>query len=91
LSSTADGATDVSLNQRYLKFRTSITSWANLSAITISSNVKLCNLEVVKLYDGSEQWLRKISVIFEAMGLYELFVSGIDPSPLASAEDLLTF
>jgi hypothetical protein len=32
-----------------------------------------------------------MSVIFEAMGLYEIFVSGIDPSPLASVEELITF
>jgi hypothetical protein len=30
-------------------------------------------------------------VIFEAMGFYEIVVSGIDPSPLASAEKLITF
>jgi hypothetical protein len=32
-----------------------------------------------------------MSVIFEAIGLYEIVVSGIDPSPLASAEELITF
>jgi hypothetical protein len=32
-----------------------------------------------------------MSVIFEVMGLYEIVVSGIDPSPLAPAEDLITF
>jgi hypothetical protein len=32
-----------------------------------------------------------MSVIFEAMGLYEIGISVIDPSPLASAEDLITF
>jgi hypothetical protein len=31
-----------------------------------------------------------MSVIFEAMGLYAIVVSGIDPSPLASAEELIT-
>jgi hypothetical protein len=31
-----------------------------------------------------------MSVIFEAMDLYEIVVSGIDPSPLASAEELIT-
>jgi hypothetical protein len=30
-------------------------------------------------------------VIFEVLGLYEIIVSGIDPSPLASAEELITF
>jgi uncharacterized membrane protein len=32
-----------------------------------------------------------MSVIFEAMGLYKIVVSGIDLSPLASAEELITF
>jgi hypothetical protein len=32
-----------------------------------------------------------MSVIFEAMGLYEIVVSGIDPSSLASVEELITF
>jgi hypothetical protein len=32
-----------------------------------------------------------MSVIFEAVGLYEILVSGIDPSPLASVEELITF
>jgi hypothetical protein len=34
---------------------------------------------------------QKISVIFEVMGLYKIVVMGIDPSPLASAEELITF
>jgi hypothetical protein len=33
----------------------------------------------------------KKSVIFEAKGRYEIGVSGIDPSPLASEEELITF
>jgi hypothetical protein len=32
-----------------------------------------------------------MSVIFEAMGLYKIVVTGIDPSPLASAEELIIF
>jgi hypothetical protein len=32
-----------------------------------------------------------MSVIFEAIGLYEIVVLGIDPAPLASAEELITF
>jgi hypothetical protein len=28
-------------------------------------------------------------IIFEAMGLIEIVVSGIDPSPLASAKELI--
>jgi hypothetical protein len=30
-------------------------------------------------------------LIFEEMGLYEIVVSGIDPSPLAFAEELIIF
>jgi hypothetical protein len=57
----------------------------------VSSNVKLDNVEVLKSSDGYELWSQKMSVIFEAMGLYEIVVTGIDPSPLASAEELITF
>jgi hypothetical protein len=32
-----------------------------------------------------------MSVIFEAMGLYEIVVSDISPSPHASVEELITF
>jgi hypothetical protein len=32
-----------------------------------------------------------MSVIFEAMGLYEIVVIGIDPSSLTSGEELITF
>jgi hypothetical protein len=32
-----------------------------------------------------------MSVIFEGMGLYEMVVAGIDPSPFASGEELITF
>jgi hypothetical protein len=34
---------------------------------------------------------KKMSLIIEVMALYEIVVSGIDPSPLESAEDLITF
>jgi hypothetical protein len=30
-------------------------------------------------------------IILEEMGLYEIVISGINPSPLASAEQLITF
>jgi hypothetical protein len=63
---------------------------AKLSAVTISSNVKLDNVEVLKSYDGYELWSQKMSLIFEAMGFYEIDESGIDPSPLASAKELIT-
>jgi hypothetical protein len=50
----------------------------------------LDNFEVLKLSDGYELWSQNMSVIFEAMGLYEIVVSGIDLSPFASAEELIT-
>jgi hypothetical protein len=51
----------------------------------------LDNVDVLKSFDGYELWSHKMSVIFEVMGLYEIVVSGIDPSSLASAEELITF
>jgi hypothetical protein len=90
-SSAADTAAGLGLDPEYLKFRQSISSSAKLSAVTVSSNVKLDNVEVLKSSDGYELWSQKMSVIFEVMGLYEIIVSGIDPSPLASAEELITF
>jgi hypothetical protein len=32
-----------------------------------------------------------MSIIFEVMGLYKIVVMGIDPSPLAFTEELITF
>jgi hypothetical protein len=90
-SSAADAAAGLGLDPEYLKFQQSISSLAKLSSVTISSNVKLDNVEVVKCSDSYELWSQIMSVIFEAMGLYEIIVSGIDPSSLASAEDLITF
>jgi hypothetical protein len=60
-------------------------------AVTVSSNVKLDHVEVLKSSDGYELWSQKQSVILEAIGLYEIVVSVIDLSPLASAEELITF
>jgi hypothetical protein len=90
-SSAADSAASHGLDPEYLKFRQSISSSAKLSAVTVSSNVKLDNVEVLKSSDGYELWSQKMSVFFEAMGLYEIVVSGLDPSPLACAEELITF
>jgi hypothetical protein len=90
-SSAADASAGLGLDPEYLTFRQSISSLAKLSAVTVSSNVKLDNVEVLKSSDGYELWSHKMSVIFEAMGLYESVVSGIDPSPLVSAEELITF
>jgi hypothetical protein len=90
-SSAADAAAGLGLDLEYLKLRQSISSSTKLSAVTVSSNVKLDNVEVLKSSDGYELWSQKMSVIFEARGLYEIVVSGIEPSPLASAEELITF
>jgi hypothetical protein len=90
-SSAADAAAGLGLDPEYLKFQQSISSSAKLLAVTISSNVKLDNVEVRKSSDGYELWSQQMSVIFEVMGLYEIVVLGIDPSPLASAEELITF
>jgi hypothetical protein len=51
----------------------------------------LDNVAVLKSSGGYELWLQKMWVIFEAMGLYAIVVSGIDPSPLPSGEELITF
>jgi hypothetical protein len=73
-----------------LQFWQLISSLAKLSTVTISFNVKLDNVKVLKSSDSYELCSQEISVIFKAIGLYETFVSGIDPSPLASAEVLIT-
>jgi hypothetical protein len=90
-SSAADAAAGLGLDLEYQKSRQLISSSAKLSAVTISSNVKLDNVEVLKSSDGYELWSQKMSGIFKAMGLYEIVVSGIDPSPLAAAEELIIF
>jgi hypothetical protein len=59
--------------------------------ITVSPNLKLDNVEVLKSFDGYELCFYKISIIFKGMGLYKIIVMGIDLSPLASAEELITF
>jgi hypothetical protein len=90
-SSVVDAAAGLGLDPEYLKFQQSILSSAKLSAVTVSSNIKLDNVEVLKPSDGYELWSQKFAVLFDAMGLYEIVVSGIDPSPLASVEELITF
>jgi hypothetical protein len=47
--------------------------------------------EVLKSSASYEVLSQKMLGIFDAMGLYEIGVSGIDPSPLASVEELITF
>jgi hypothetical protein len=91
LSSTADADAGLGFDPEYLKYWQSISLSAKLSAVTVSSNVKLDNVEVLKSSDGYDLWSQKMLVIVVVMGLYEIVVSGIDQSSLASAEDLITF
>jgi hypothetical protein len=90
-SSAADAAAGLGLDPEYLKFGQSISSSAKLSAVNGSSNVKLDNVEVLKSSDGYELWSQKMSITFQTMGLYEIIVSGMYPSPLASAVESITF
>jgi hypothetical protein len=90
-SSAADSDSGLDLDPDYLKFRLWIWSVAKLSAITISSNVKLRNVEILKLSSHNTLWSQKMSAMFEVMWLYEIVVMGIHPSPLISAEELITF
>jgi hypothetical protein len=86
-----DAAAGLGIDPDYLKSQRSISSSGKLSALIISSNVKLDNGEVLKSSDGYELWSQKMSVMFKTIGVYEIGQSGIDRSPLASAEDLITF
>jgi hypothetical protein len=85
-SSTADPGAGLGLDPEYLKFPQSISLLEQLSPVTVSSNIKLDTIEVLKSSDCYEHWSQKMLVIFEAMALYEIGVSGIDPCPLASAK-----
>jgi hypothetical protein len=67
-SFAADAAAGLAVYPESLKFRQSIVSSAKLLAVTISSNIKLDNVEVLKSTDGYELFSQKILVIFEAMG-----------------------
>jgi hypothetical protein len=64
---------------------------AKVWAITVSFNIMWDNVEVLKSSYGYELLVQKMLVILEAMGLYEINVMGIDPSPLASVEEVFTF
>jgi hypothetical protein len=64
-----DAAAGIGLDPEYLKFRQSISSSAQLSAITVSFNVKLDTVEVLKSSYGYELWSQKLSLILEAMGV----------------------
>jgi hypothetical protein len=60
-------------------------------AITVSSNVKLNNVEVLKFSNGYELWLQKMSLIVEVLSSQEIVVTAINPSPLAFVEQWITF
>jgi hypothetical protein len=90
-SSAADAAAGLGLDLEYLKFRQSISSSAKLSAITVSSNIKLDNVEVLSRPTAMNCGHQKMSVIFEGDGPVRNCCMGIDPSLLASAEELITF
>jgi hypothetical protein len=53
-SSAAEAAAGLGIDPVYLQFQQSILSSANLLAITIFSNVKLDNVEVLKSSNGYE-------------------------------------
>jgi hypothetical protein len=89
--SAADAATGLGLNRECLKFQQSISSLAKLSAVTISSQVKFDNVEVLKLSHSYELCSQKLSVILEVIGLYEIVGTGIDPSSLTSGLEFITF
>jgi hypothetical protein len=89
-TSTMDAA-GLGFNPKSLKYGQMISLSAKLSAVTVSSNVKLYNIEVLKSSYCYELWSQKISVIFKVMGLYKIVVLGIDLFPLASLTELITF
>jgi hypothetical protein len=91
LSSALEAASSFGLDPDYRKFWQSNSLSAKLWAVTVSSNVKLYNVEVLKLSDCYELWSQKMTVIFEAMSLYEIVISGINLYPLVSAKKLITF
>jgi hypothetical protein len=91
LSSAADAAACLGLNLYYLKFWHSILSLAKLLTFTVSSNVKLDHIEVLKSPHDDELWSQNISVIIEGIGDYNIVISEIDPSLLVCAEELITF
>jgi hypothetical protein len=67
LYSAADATAGLSLDPENFKFWQSISSLAKLSAVSVSSNIKLDNVEVLKSANSNELWSQKMPVIFEAM------------------------
>jgi hypothetical protein len=65
LSSAVDAPAGLGLDPEYLKFRQSISSSAKLFAVTVSSTIKLDNVEILMSYDGYELWSQNLWVIFD--------------------------
>jgi hypothetical protein len=91
ISSVAYAAAGLSLDLEYLKLLQLISSSAQVLAIIGFSNGKLDNDELLKSSDSYELWSPKMLIIFEAIGLSEIVVRGINPSALGCAEELITF
>jgi hypothetical protein len=89
-SCAADAATALGLDQQYPQFRHSISCLSMLSAVTISSEVELNNIELLKQSDSYKLLSQKILVIFEAMSVNNFVNSGIDQSPCAAMKELIT-
>jgi hypothetical protein len=91
LTSVTDTGASLGLVLDYLKFLQSTLSSAKLLAISVSSNIKLDDVEVLKSSNRYAISSQKMLVIFEAIGLYEILVLGINSSLLASADKSITF
>jgi hypothetical protein len=59
-SSASDDVAGLGLDPESLKFQQSILSSVKLWAVTVSSNVKLDNVEVLKSSDGYELWAKRM-------------------------------
>jgi hypothetical protein len=64
---------------------------AKLSAVTVSATSSWITLKFMSRLTAMNYGHQKISVIFESMGLYKLLYRVIYPSPLTSAQELITF
>jgi hypothetical protein len=90
-SSATDGTAGLVLELEYVIFRQSISSSPKLSAVTVSSNVNLDNVDVLKSSESYELWSQSMLVIVEMIGLNEIIVKVINPLPVDSMEELITF
>jgi hypothetical protein len=79
LSFAADAAAGLGLDPEFVRYRYSISSSAKESTVTIASNVKLDNVEVLESFNGYDLSSQTISLIFESMGHYKIVILSIDP------------